>query len=175
MYLRSTHMRELQLKFFRRNRLSCLCRIFCNKVCLSDIASMFTYLRELTLSCGDRWKIKESSLLAVLRNNPYLQMLSMSGCANLSDMLVMSIAEYCVHLKKLNVGYCPLVSDESILLIAAKCVGLNSLYVRNCPRVTSVSIAVVIAECKFLTSLTVNGSGVDETLRVEITEKYGLF
>ncbi len=174
MFRRSPQMKEFRTSFASTDEMTCFGQTFYSKIVLYNKAKYFTCLRELTLRCTGQWSIHDSSLLAVLRCNAQLQILCVANCQNLSDSLVMSVAEHCVHLKHLNVRFCPLVSDESILEIAAKCVGLNYLNVGCCTRVTSMSIKAVIVKCTFLTTLLANGCPVENELRLEIEENYGI-
>lgn len=82
-------------------------------------------IRKLNLHCCK--KIKTS----FLTNNCNLEYLNLS-MADVNDVLINNIANYCPKLKYLNVSFCRNITNQSFLKLLSKCKKLNTLIITGC-------------------------------------------
>lgn len=82
-----------------------------------------------------------------------LQSLSISGCYQVSDKDMKSIAKECMHLKKLDISECAQLSDVALIHISHTCQKLKGLNIEKCTKITDKGIISIISNCSELVSL----------------------
>ena len=84
-----------------------------------------------------------------------LEHVDLTGCSDIIDSCVSSLASCCSGLKTLVLDNCCLVSDDCIRVIAKSCPKLSHLGIRGCRRVSNSAVEMVGEYCPFLTILEV--------------------
>jgi len=82
-----------------------------------------------------------------------LQLLSISGCREITDTGLITISEHCPNLLSLKIDNCYHITDASIISISTHCTGLQSLNTGNCQKITVASIISISTHCTGLQSL----------------------
>ena len=73
--------------------------------------------------------------------------LSLSGVCRITDLGLVSIAQYSLLLAEINISYCSQLTDESLFAIAKYSSCLTHFNVSSCGKITDAGIAAVCSSC----------------------------
>lgn len=82
----------------------------------------------------------------------HLRYFSLARSDGIGDSSIAAIARGCPHLEIINVAYCKSITDHSLMSLS-KCSKLNTLESRGCPLVTPVGLGAISKGCKQLSKL----------------------
>lgn len=77
---------------------------------------------------------------------------ALSRSAGITDSSILAISRGCPDLEMVNLAYCTSISDTSLIALS-KCTKMSTLETRGCPLVTSLGLAAIAVGCKQLTRL----------------------
>ncbi|XP_044275981.1 F-box/LRR-repeat protein 15 [Varanus komodoensis] len=109
-------------------------------------------LQQLALrNCSD-W-LSDQDLLPVIAQNPGLQQIELSGCAQLSRHVLVAISLSCPGLRQLSLAHCEWVDGLSLRSLADHCRELESLDLTACRQLKDEAICYLVQKCHRLKSL----------------------
>ncbi|XP_060578635.1 F-box and leucine-rich repeat protein 13-like isoform X2 [Ruditapes philippinarum] len=101
-------------------------------------------------NCGDGG-------LSSLGNNSRLRDVTLSECANITDLGLQKFAQQCKNIERLDLSHCMQITDGAIKNLAFCCRMLNVLNLAGCKLVTDLSIQYLSGVCHYLFQLDVSG------------------
>lgn len=101
-------------------------------------------------NCGDTG-------LSALGNNSRLRDVTLSECANITDLGLQKFAQQCKNIERLDLSHCMQITDGAIKNLAFCCRMLNVLNLAGCKLVTDLSIQYLSGVCHYLFQLDVSG------------------
>lgn len=101
-------------------------------------------------NCGDQG-------LSALGNNSRLKDVTLSECANITDLGLQKFAQQCKDIERLDISHCMQITDGAIKNLAFCCRTLNVLNLAGCKLVTDLSIQYLSGVCHYLLQLDVSG------------------
>lgn len=126
----------------------------CHKVrdfSLREIAKYCSSLRYLSLM---RCAVTDAGIKVIGKGCSNLRYLNVRGCAGVSDVGVIHIAQNCLKLRSLDVGKCD-ITNNSLSALGINCPQLKRLSIKGCSKLTDMGIRAVVAQCCFLRHLNV--------------------
>ncbi|GFR75159.1 F-box/LRR-repeat protein 2-like isoform X2 [Elysia marginata] len=92
----------------------------------------------------------------IISSCPSLESLDLSGLSDVTDAMVMSLADHAPRLSKVNLKSCKLVSDAAVCYLCSKC-PLRSLCLSGLHTLTDKSIFCLASSCPQMEEIYLNG------------------
>ena len=98
--------------------------------------------------------MREEEARSQLENNT-LDLLEYSE--NITDDMVIAIAENCPGLMKINLEECGYITDAAVIALAKNCPGLTKIYLQRCEDITNAAVIALAERCAGLTDINLVG------------------
>ncbi|XP_052576932.1 dynein regulatory complex subunit 6 [Peromyscus californicus insignis] len=95
--------------------------------------------------------------LNILSRHRKLRELSLSECANITDVGIRAYCKTSLFLEHLDISYCRQLSDDIIKTVAIFCTHITSLNIAGCPKITDGGLETLSAKCHYLHILDISG------------------
>ncbi|XP_042128840.1 F-box and leucine-rich repeat protein 13 isoform X3 [Peromyscus maniculatus bairdii] len=95
--------------------------------------------------------------LNILSRHRKLRELSLSECANITDIGIRAYCKTSLFLEHLDISYCRQLSDDIIKTVAIFCTHITSLNIAGCPKITDGGLETLSAKCHYLHILDISG------------------
>lgn len=132
----------------------------CKQVSSKFVSRMAKYSPLLNKAILDECiNITEDGLRPLLANCPYLQRVAFTGVTNVTDSVILYAVQShgLRHLKEINLSGCKQLTDAAIASIAANCALLNDLSLSGCSQISPAPIYEIANNCHTLRTLNVLG------------------
>lgn len=132
----------------------------CKQVSSKFVSRMAKYSPLLNKAILDECiNITEDGLRPLLANCPYLQRVAFTGVTNVTDSVILHAvqAHGLRHLKEINLSGCKQLTDAAVSSIAANCALLNDLSLSGCSQISPAPIYEIANNCHTLRTLNVLG------------------
>ncbi|XP_064614688.1 F-box/LRR-repeat protein 15-like [Liolophura sinensis] len=109
-------------------------------------------LRELVLKNTKDW-LTDDVLMPVLGSNVHLRRVDLTGCNNISNLVLQVLASHCPELRELCLCSCHWVSQEGLTSVAMQCRKLEKLNLTGCWDIGDDTVIALVLFCQNLMSL----------------------
>ena len=111
-----------------------------------------------SLDLGPYWKnVTDNIVISIAENCAGLTNIDLDRCAYVTDNAVIAIAQNCVGLADIHLVWCWNITNDAVIAIAKNCVGLTKINLHGCRRVTDAAIITLAERCAGLTSVILDG------------------
>ena len=114
-----------------------------------------THLQCLRLAYCKNW-LDQDALRNILKQNPRLQELDLTGCSSLTNLTLFTLTESCRSLKELRLRECRWVSSDAVTQLSLCCTDLEVVDLGGCWEVVDACVASLVSCCTKLKFLSVN-------------------
>jgi F-box/leucine-rich repeat protein 15 len=115
-----------------------------------------TSLQRLILN-NCRNSVSEGVLVKILKENPNITHLDLSGLSSLTNLTLFTIAEHCKMLKVIRLSECRWVSSDGIVNLSLCCADLEHIDLTGCWEVTDYCITSLSSFCNKIKYISLNG------------------
>ena len=123
-----------------------------------------------SLDLGPYWEnVTDDIVIAIAQNCPELTNIDLDRCSNVTDDAVIAIAQNCVGLADIHLVWCWNITNDAVIAIAENCAGLTKINLDGCYYITDAAI-IALANCDYLQYCTHKGTKVTATGRALIKE-----
>ncbi|RHY12676.1 hypothetical protein DYB25_011349 [Aphanomyces astaci] len=145
----------------------------------------FSVLPNIAKGCGRRLTrlnlththgVSDAGLMALGKHCPHLEVLTLNGCCDITDVGVTHLVQYvpvlnehdadfelhpttarCTQLRALDLTGCVLVSTIGVVAVATQCPHLTTLALHGVPHIDSIAHVELAARCRLLADVGVTG------------------
>lgn len=104
----------------------------------------------LSIDLNHSRPIKDTMIVDLATNCPYLQTLILQGCKHITDTALIALSKNCHDLKKLNIVLCKQLTDQGLSAIAQNSPHLHSLELSENNLITDAAFIALSQSCKKL-------------------------
>ena len=102
-------------------------------------------------------QVTDVGVLGIIENNSNLQLLSLAGCALITNKALKGIGKYCPHLTSVNFSLCVKVTNDGIKAVARNCPNLQVCNFAGILKLSEGSLVELASNCPGLLMLNVTG------------------
>jgi len=110
------------------------------------------------LDHGDLRKLRDHHVINILSHDDSVtaegvRHIDLTDCENITDELLVYIANHCPNLEALYIASCNNVTDTGIISIAKNCNELKVFYYSHCKNATNVALEAIVSHCTLIQTL----------------------
>ena len=111
-----------------------------------------------SLDLGPYWEnVTDDIVIAIAQNCPELTNIDLDRCSNVTDDAVIAIAQNCVGLSDIHLVWCWYITNNAVIAIAENCAGLTKINLNGCYYITDAAVIALAENCAGLTSVNLEG------------------
>ena len=111
----------------------------------------FTNLEIISLyGCAN---ITDVGVSAIVCCCPLLRTFVLHGCVKITDVGVLAVAQKCPRLSSIDLSWCGMITDIGVSAIADKCPQLKKIFLLECKKITYTGVSAVVNKCLSLLHL----------------------
>lgn len=114
-------------------------------------------VRHLTLQKPFANSLSDEDLAQVFSGAPHLETVVLTGVPNITDRIVILLAEHAINLQSINLTGCQQISDVGVLELTAKSLPLQTIKLNGVVRLTDPSVSAIAKSSARLVELELSG------------------
>ena len=124
-----------------------------------------------SLDLGPYWEnITDDIVIAIAQNCPELTNIDLDRCSNVTDDAVIAIAQNCVGLADIHLVWCWNITNDAVIAIAENCAGLTKINLHGCYYITDTAVIALAERCEYLENIICDRTKVTSTGQALIVE-----
>ncbi|KAK3101016.1 hypothetical protein FSP39_000289 [Pinctada imbricata] len=130
---------------------------YCEHISEKSGIELLGQLHNLTSLDISGCNCSDEGLSALGKYNNYLRDVTLSECADITDLGLQKFTQQCKKIERLDLSHCKLLTDGAIKNLAFCCRDLTFLNLAGCKLITNLSIQYLSGVCHYLNTLDISG------------------